>query len=61
MAPSWEVKWAISESFLCTPQDRKYERISLTFLEVVLYICSYREIEQELILRQRCVDFTRGL
>lgn len=53
----WEVKCARTEkSYLYFP-DKNSNLFSLTFLEVVLYICSYREIEQELILRQRFVNF----
>ena len=32
-------------------------RKTTLFLELVLYICSYREIDQELILKQRCPTF----
>lgn len=53
----WEVKCAITEkSYLYFP-DKNPNPFSITFLEVVLYICSYREIEQELNLRQRFGNF----
>lgn len=47
-----EVKWAGTESFNYTSRNKNSILYSLTFIEVVLYICPYREIEQELILKQ---------
>ena len=47
-----EVKWARTESFYYTSRNKNSVLYSHTFIEVVLYICSYREIEQELILKQ---------
>lgn len=47
-----EVKRASTESFNYTSRNKNSVLYSHTFIEVVLYICSYREIEQQLILKQ---------
>lgn len=47
-----EVKWTSTEWPDYTSRNKNSVLYSLTFIEVVLYICSYREIEQELIPKQ---------
>ena len=47
-----EVKRASTEPFNYTSRNKNSVLYSVTFIEVVLYICPYREIEQQLILRQ---------
>ncbi|OWP75515.1 hypothetical protein BWG23_10755 [Flavobacterium oreochromis] len=48
----------IQKGFNTLPGIKKANLFSYTFLEVVLYICPYREIEQELNLKQSCIVLT---
>lgn len=48
----WEVKCFDTEPIVYTSRIKNWVLYVGTFLEEVLYICSYREVEQELILKQ---------
>lgn len=54
------MKCVDTELIVYTSPDKKLGSVCRHFLEVVLYICSYREIEQELILKQRNAVFGYG-
>ncbi len=53
----WEVKCATTKPFLYTSRIKIQFCIASLFLEVVLYICSIRETDQEQLPRQRNTVF----
>ena len=48
----WEVKCVEQYDFIYTSRINSVLRFSALLIELVLYFCSYREIKQELILKQ---------